>query len=86
MTKKITYLPKGVCSAKYDITVTDGVIEEIAVQGGCNGNLKGLSALLRGMKAEDAIARLEGITCGYKNTSCPDQISKALKELIGQNA
>lgn len=86
MTKSITYRPKGVCSVQYDITVTDGVIDEIAVQGGCNGNLKGLSALLKGMEAKAAIARLEGITCGFKTTSCPDQIAKALKEAIGQDA
>lgn len=75
----IQYTPRGVCSQKMEIDVEDGVIQAVRVQGGCNGNLKGLSALLKGMTVEDAIARMDGIRCGMKPTSCPDQLAQALK-------
>lgn len=78
----ITYRPKGVCSQLMDIDVEDGIIEKVVVKGGCSGNLQGISSLLVGMKAEDAIARMEGIRCGFKDTSCPDQLAKALKNCI----
>ena len=78
----ITYRPKGVCSQLMDIDVEDGIIEKVVVKGGCSGNLQGISSLLVGMKAEDAIARMEGISCGFKDTSCPDQLAKALKNCI----
>ena len=78
----ITYRPKGVCSQLMSIDVEDGRIEKVEVKGGCDGNLQGISRLLVGMKVEDAVQRLEGIRCGYKNTSCPDQLSKALKNCI----
>ena len=78
----ITYRPKGVCSQLMEIDVEDGLIEIVVVNGGCNGNLQGISSLLVGMKAEDAIARMEGIRCGFKDTSCPDQLAKALKNCI----
>lgn len=75
------YANSGVCSKKTIIDLNDdGTIENIEVVGGCNGNLQGIAALLKGIKAQDAIARLEGIRCGFKNTSCPDQIAKALKK------
>lgn len=77
--KTITYQPKGVCSRMIEIDIDNGVVADLRVYGGCNGNLKGISALVKGMKTEDVIARLEGITCGFKSTSCPDQIAKALK-------
>lgn len=74
---------KGVCSLSTEVTLTDdGVIESVTVVGGCNGNLKGISRLLKGMKAEDAIARMEGTTCGPRPTSCPDQIAKNLKKAL----
>lgn len=76
------YKTKGTCSSAIDIEVKDGVIESVAFTGGCNGNLKGISALVQGMKVEDAITRLEGIRCGFKNTSCPDQLAQALKTLV----
>ncbi len=76
--KTIQYTPKGVCSRSMEIDVEDGVIQELRVVGGCNGNLKGISSLVRGMKADDVIARLKGTTCGFKETSCPDQIATAL--------
>ena len=75
------YQTRGTCSSAIDIEVKDGIIESVAFTGGCNGNLKGISALVKGMKVEDAITRLEGIRCGFKNTSCPDQLAQALKTL-----
>ncbi|MCD7857879.1 MAG: TIGR03905 family TSCPD domain-containing protein [Clostridiales bacterium] len=79
---KISYQPRGVCSRLMNIEVEDGVIQNLEVIGGCNGNLKGISALVKGMKVEDAISRMEGIHCGMKSTSCPDQIAQALKQAL----
>jgi len=73
------YQTKGTCSSAIDVEVKDGIIESVSFMGGCNGNLKGISALVKGMNVEDAIARLEGIRCGFKTTSCPDQLAQALK-------
>ena len=78
----IEYRPKGVCSQLMSIDVEDGIIEKVEVRGVCSGNLQGISALLVGMPVEEAIARLEGIRCGFKPTSCPDQIAQALKKCI----
>ena len=75
----IQYTPRGVCSRQMEIDVEDGVIQSVRVMGGCNGNLQGIASLLKGMKVEDAITRMEGIRCGSKPTSCPDQIAQALK-------
>lgn len=75
------YTPHGVCSQLIDIEVSDGVIEHVQFTGGCNGNLKGICALVKGMKVDDAINKLDGIKCGFKNTSCPDQLAQALKTL-----
>ena len=75
----IQYTPKGVCSRAFQIEVEEGVIRSVQVTGGCDGNLKGLSSLLKGMTVEDAIQRMEGIRCGMKATSCPDQLAQALK-------
>ena len=80
----ITYATKGVCSKKIDIDVQDGVIVKVAFLGGCSGNTQGLCALLEGMTVEDAIKRLEGIKCGPRPTSCPDQVATALKEYINK--
>lgn len=77
--KTIQYTPRGVCSRHMEIDVEDGVIKAVRVQGGCSGNLQGVSALLQGMRVEDAIARIDGIRCGMKPTSCPDQLARALK-------
>ena len=74
-----TYYPRGVCSQRMDLEVEDGVIRRVEVLGGCSGNLQGISRLVVGMKAEEAIRRMEGIRCGGKPTSCPDQLAKALK-------
>ena len=76
----ITYQPRGVCSRHMEIDVDNGVIQAVRVQGGCSGNLQGICSLLKGMKAEDAIARMEGIRCGSKATSCPDQLAQALRQ------
>ena len=75
----INYVPRGVCSRKITIELKDDVIESVKVLGGCSGNLQGLSSLLQGMRRDEAIRRLEGIRCGMKPTSCPDQIAQALK-------
>lgn len=75
----IQYNPRGVCSKKMEIDVEGGVIQAVRVMGGCNGNLKGIASLMKGMGVEDAIARMEGIRCGMKPTSCPDQLAQALK-------
>ena len=80
--KTIQYTPSGVCSKRMEIDVEDGVIQDVRVMGGCNGNLKGISALLRGMQVEDAIQRMEGLQCGMKATSCPDQLAQALKTAL----
>ena len=74
------YTPKGVCSRKMIIEIEDGIVTDIQIMGGCNGNLKGISSLVKGMPVDEVISRLEGITCGFKGTSCPDQLAKALKE------
>ena len=77
----MTYKTKGTCSTAIDIEVNDGIIESVQFTGGCNGNLKGICALVKGMRVEDAIEKLEGIRCGMKPPSCPDQLAQALKSL-----
>jgi uncharacterized protein (TIGR03905 family) len=80
------YDNKGVCSVKTIVELDENnIIQSVQVLGGCNGNLKGISALLKGQKAEDVIERMEGITCGGKRSSCPDQIAQALKAAIAAN-
>lgn len=73
-----SYTPRGVCSRGFEFEISDGVIDEVRVYGGCSGNLQGISSLLKGMTVDDAIERLSGIRCGVRPTSCPDQIAKAL--------
>lgn len=75
------YQTKGTCASAIDIEVNDGIIESVAFMGGCNGNLQGISSLVKGMKVEDAISRLKGIRCGFKSTSCPDQLAQALESM-----
>ena len=82
MYMKLTYRPRGTCSVQMDVEVQDGIVTNVEVLGGCSGNLQGISRLVEGMKVEDAISRLKGIRCGFKNTSCPDQLAKALKNCI----
>ena len=78
------YKTKGVCSQKIHFEIEDEKVKSVSVLGGCNGNTQGISRLVEGMDVHDAISRLEGITCGYRPTSCPDQLAKALKEAIGE--
>ena len=80
-----TYAPTGVCSSQIDLELEDGVIRSVAFTGGCNGNLQGISRLVTGMTAQEAIERLQGIQCGWKPTSCPDQLSKALTEALKES-
>ena len=78
------YRPKGVCSQLIRVELDGDTIENVEFVGGCNGNTQGISSLVRGMKVDDAIARMEGITCGNKATSCPDQLAQALKIAAGK--
>lgn len=73
------YQPKGVCSTSIDIDLDNGIIQSVSFTGGCNGNLQGISKLVEGMDAKDAIQRLKGIRCGFKSTSCPDNWHKHWK-------
>ncbi|MGN0592684.1 MAG: TIGR03905 family TSCPD domain-containing protein [Ruminococcus sp.] len=77
-----TYIPKGVCSRQIEIEVENGKIVNVQFTGGCNGNLQGIGALVKGMDVQEAIDRLENIRCGMKPTSCPDQLAKALKQAL----
>ena len=80
MTKHINYKTQSVCSRAIEIDVENDVITKVKVVGGCAGNTQGVASLIRGMSVDEAISRLEGIRCGFKPTSCPDQLSKALKQ------
>lgn len=82
---KVTYTPRGVCSKQMTVEAQDGVITSVQVVGGCDGNLKGIMSLLEGMPVEQAISKLEGIRCGMRATSCPDQLAKALRKLGEEN-
>jgi len=77
---KFEFYPTGVCSKKYIFEIEDNILKNVEILNGCPGNLKGISNLLAGMSIDDVIDRFEGITCGLKTSSCPDQIAKALKE------
>jgi hypothetical protein len=80
MQKKI-FKTKGTCSRSVTIELDNGIINDVVFDGGCSGNALGIAALVKGMKAGDAIEKLEGIRCGYKETSCPDQLAKALVQM-----
>ena len=80
---RIEYTPRGVCSRKMTVEVEDGVVRSVRVEGGCSGNLQGISRLVEGMPVEEAIRRMRGIRCGAKSTSCPDQLSRALEQCLG---
>lgn len=77
---KYTYKPEGVCSEKMIFEIENNVVKSVQIINGCDGNLKGISKLITGMHIDDVILKLKGIECGYKNTSCPDQIAKALEQ------
>lgn len=80
------FKPHGVCSREMRVEIDDGIIRRVEVKGGCDGNLKGISKLLVGMPAKEAAERLSGIRCGFKNTSCPDQLSKAIMECLEKSS
>ncbi|MBR3968691.1 MAG: TIGR03905 family TSCPD domain-containing protein [Clostridia bacterium] len=77
---KFTYRTNGVCSRSIDIEIEDNIIKDVSFVGGCNGNLKGIGELTKGMNIDDVITKLENIKCGFKNTSCPAQLAEALKD------
>lgn len=79
-----TYKTVGTCSREISFDIVDGKITGVSFVGGCNGNLQGVSRLVEGMKPEEAIERLKGIRCGYKETSCPDQLATALQKALNQ--
>lgn len=81
-----TYATQGTCARQIDFELENGIIKYVKFHGGCNGNLKGISQLIVGMKAEDVIARVKGTTCGYKDTSCPDQLARALEAALAKEA
>ena len=77
-----TYIPKGVCARKITFEINDGVVNNVKFSGGCSGNTQGVAALVEGMKADEVVERLSGIRCGFKRTSCPDQMAEAIKEAL----
>ena len=86
MGKKFTFYPEGVCSMMIEIELDGDTIKDVVFTGGCNGNLSGISKLIKGMKAGDVIEKLEGTRFGFKDTSCPDQLSKALRLALNEAA
>ena len=86
MAKRTVYRTSGTCSRAIEIEINDdGIITEASFAGGCSGNTQGVAALVCGMKAEDAVSKLSGIKCGFKNTSCPDQLARAVREALEEN-
>ena len=77
-----TFKTQGTCSRKITFDLEDGIVKNVSFEGGCNGNLKGISALVEGKEAEEVIKTVSGITCGFKSTSCPDQLARALHEAL----
>ena len=75
------YRTKGVCARTITFDIIDGKVFNVQFEGGCNGNTKGIASLIEGMPADEAIRRIEGIRCGFKSTSCPDQLAQAIKEV-----
>ncbi len=80
MKESISYNTSGTCSKQINITVEDGIVTDVSFVGGCSGNTQGVSSLCKGMKVDDVIEKLSGIKCGFKPTSCPDQLAHALSE------
>ena len=81
---KYEYRTSGTCSRSIYIDVEDGIVKDVEFYGGCNGNLKGIAALVKGMKAEDVIEKVKGIKCGVKGTSCPDQLACTLEDIMAE--
>ena len=84
MKKHVEYKTHGTCSRMVKVDVEDGIITNCSFEGGCSGNTKGVASLVIGMKATDAIEKVKGIRCGFKDTSCPDQLALALEEALAQ--
>ena len=80
----MVYKTHGTCSTQIDVEVEDGIVKSVAFTNGCNGNTQGVSRLVEGMKCEDAISKLRGIKCGFRSTSCPDQLSYAIEEAMNK--
>ena len=78
------YNPRGVCSRQFVFDIEEGIVKNVKIMGGCHGNLQGIASLLKGMNIDDVITRLQGIRCGMKPTSCPDQIAKGLESIKNQ--
>ena len=78
------YTPSGFCSRQIHFDIVDNKVRNVSFRGGCNGNLQGISRLIEGMDVDEAISRIEGIRCGFKQTSCPDQLAQALKKAAGK--
>ena len=86
MVKNIEYTTHGTCSRMIKVQIEDGVIRSVEFVGGCNGNTKGIAALVVGMQAEEVVARLKGTLCGPRDTSCPDQLARAIEQAMQENA
>ena len=86
MSTKFTFYPQGVCSMMIEIELDGETIKDVIFTGGCNGNLNGISKLIQGMNAREVIEKLEGTRCGVNETSCPDQLSKALRQALDSTA
>ena len=84
--EKLVYMTEGVCARKIEIEMDGDTVASVKFVGGCAGNTQGVAALVRGMSAEEAISRIKGIRCGFKSTSCPDQLARALEEALKKNA
>lgn len=84
MKKHIEYKTSGTCSRMVVIDIEDGIVTDCSFVGGCSGNTQGVASLVKGMKVEDAVARLKGIKCGFKTTSCPDQLALAIEKAINE--
>ena len=82
MAETLTYITKGTCSRSIDVRISDNLVESVEFKGGCPGNLIGINELVKGMDVNDVVERLEGVKCGSKDTSCPDQLSKALRKYL----
>ena len=85
MANTFVYKTRGTCSREITLTLDGDTIESVSFLGGCNGNLQGVAALVKGRKIDEVIKTLEGIKCGFKNTSCPDQLAKALRQAQNEN-
>lgn len=81
-----SYKTRGTCSRQIDFEIDNGIVKNVSFFGGCNGNLKGISALVEGRPAEEVIALLKGMKCGFKNTSCPDQLAQALEKALNDES